>query len=58
MTVTVLAKLPRVRLSLPAPRSIEPLLMRSAEGDGVGAGAADEGLGVADGRAVGASGQG
>ncbi len=26
-TVTVLAKLPRVRLSLPAPRSIEPLLI-------------------------------
>ena len=26
-TVTVLAKLPRVRLSLPVPRSIEPLLI-------------------------------
>ena len=103
-TVTVLAKLPRVRLSLPVPRSIEALLSAAprvtvslpvppvmvsvlatvaavgavgesegvaagaeidravgdggAEGDGVRAGAADQGLNVADGAGVAAGGQG
>ena len=41
-TVAVLAKLPKVRVSVPAPRSMEALAASGAEGDGVGAGAADQ----------------
>ena len=53
-TVAVLAKLPKVSVSLPAPRSIEPLATAAREGDGVGAGAADDGLDVGDRDGVGA----
>ena len=50
-------EVPRVRVSLPAPRSTEPLETR-CEGDGVGAGAADQGLDVGDGAGVAGGGEG
>ena len=43
---------------MPAPRSMLPLAMRGAERDGVGAGAAGDGLGVVDRAGVGDIGQG
>ena len=48
----VLPPAARVSLSVPAPRSTDPLVS-GGEGDDVGAGAADEGLDVADGAGVG-----
>ena len=42
-TVAVLVKLPKVSVSLPAPRSMRAVGDGGAEGDGVGAGAADQG---------------
>ena len=41
-TVAVLAALARVSVSLPAPRSTLPPVSGGGEGDGVGAGAADQ----------------
>ena len=57
-TVAVLAKLPKVSVSLPAPRSMEALAAAALEGDGVGAGAADDGLDVGGRDGVGAVGEG
>ena len=52
-TVAVLVKLPKVRMSLPAPRSMERIGGGGAERDGVGAGAADQRVDVLDGAGVG-----
>ena len=46
-TVAVLVKLPKVSVSLPAPRSIAGVGRGGAQGDGVGAGAADQRADVA-----------
>ena len=56
-TVAVLAKLPKVSVSLPAPRSMLALLGGGAQGDGVGAGAADQRADVAYRAGVGAVGR-
>ena len=57
-TVAELAKLPKVSVSLPPPRSIEALAAATPSVIGIVAGAAADGLGVDDGCGVVAVGQG
>ena len=57
-TVRVLVLLAKVSVSPPAPRSMEALATAVSKGDGVGAGAADQGGDVADGAGVADVGEG